>query len=120
MKTFGRWASLWLPVVVWCIFIFHLSSIPHLRFMKNNTWDFVVRKIGHMGVYGILARLIARALTGGTLASWRKIFAASLVLAVLYACTDEYHQGFVAGRHAAVEDVMIDGTGAWLALGLVP
>jgi len=111
--------ELWLPVVLWAAFIFHLSSIPHLRFLQSH-WDFLVRKIGHLGVYGILARLVARALTGSTLWSWKRIFMWSLVLTMLYACTDEWHQSFVPGRSAAVHDVLIDTAGAWLALGLKP
>jgi len=35
----------------------------------------------------------------------------ALAVAVLYAITDELHQGFVAGRHPAVVDVGIDATG---------
>ena len=35
----------------------------------------------------------------------------ALALAVLYAASDELHQGFVAGRHAAAVDVGIDATG---------
>jgi len=111
--------ALWLPVIIWAAFIFYLSSIPHLRFLPNH-WDFLVRKIGHLGVYGILARLLARALTGSTLWSWKKIFMWSLVLTMLYACTDEFHQSFVPGRSATVHDVLIDSAGAWLALGLRP
>jgi len=112
--------SLWLPVILWAGFIFYLSSVPHLRFLDNNLWDFVVRKIGHMGVFGILARLLARALMGSTLWPWKRIFAASLLLTCLYASTDEYHQSFTPGRHASAVDVAIDTAGAWLALGLRP
>ena len=32
---------------------------------------------------------------------------------VAFACTDEYHQSFVAGRSASKKDVMIDGAGAF-------
>ena len=116
-----RFLSLWLPVILWAAFIFYLSSIPHLRFLDNNLWDFIVRKIGHMGVFGILARLVARALTRkSTFWSWKKIFAASLVATCLYACTDEYHQSFTPGRHASPVDVGIDTVGAWAALGFIP
>src|ERR1700694_238428 len=111
--------SLWAPVLIWCGFIFYLSSIPHLRFVQSH-WDLLIRKIGHFGVYGILARLIARALTGSTFWPWRKIFLWSLVSTVLYACSDEYHQRSVAGRSGAFHDVVIDGAGAWFALGLTP
>jgi len=112
--------SLWLPVLIWAGFIFYLSSISYLRFSQNDLLDFVIRKIGHVGVYGILARLLARAFTGSTFWSWKRIFTCSLVASFLYACTDEYHQSYVAGRHASAQDVAIDTLGSWLALGLKP
>jgi len=40
----------------------------------------------------------------------------ALVLAVLYASTDEFHQGFVAGRHESALDVGIDAAGALIAV----
>ncbi|UYJ41604.1 MAG: VanZ family protein [Lachnospiraceae bacterium] len=36
----------------------------------------------------------------------------SWMIAVLYACTDEYHQLFVPGRSGQLRDVMIDAVGA--------
>jgi VanZ family protein len=43
----------------------------------------------------------------------------ALLLAVLYAITDEFHQSFVAGRHSSwVDALVIDGGGAAIALGL--
>jgi VanZ family protein len=110
---------LWLPVILWAGLIFWLSSIPHLRFVMA-WWDIILRKFGHLIVFGILARLIARALAGSTLWSWKKIFAWSLLLTVLYAVSDEYHQGFVPGRVPAAHDVALDSFGGWLALGLRP
>ncbi len=116
----ARLFSLWVPVLLWAGFIFYLSSASHLRFLQNDLWDFVVRKIGHFGVYGILARFLARAFAGSCYWPWKKIFAWSLILAFLYACSDEYHQSFVPGRHASTMDVSIDALGAWTALGFVP
>ena len=40
--------------------------------------------------------------------SWKKIFAAALVMTFLYACSDEYHQTFTPGRVGCVSDVMIE------------
>lgn len=114
-----RFLSLWLPVVLWAVFIFFLSSIPHLRFTLA-WWDYPLRKFGHFMLYGILARLIARAFTGSTFWPWKKIFAWSLALTICYAISDEYHQSFVPGRVAAVHDVVLDSAGGWVALGLVP
>ena len=114
-----RFLSLWLPVLVWAGFIFFLSSIPHLRFVVA-WWDLPLRKAGHFLVFAILARLLARALTGSTLWSCKKIFAWSLALTFLYAVSDEYHQSFTPGRVPALHDVALDTLGGWAALGLRP
>jgi len=103
---------LWLPVLLCAALIFYLSSIPYLRFVEA-WYDLIIRKIGHMGIFGVLARLLARAFSGSTYWPWKKIFVWSLVWAFLYACSDEYHQSFVPGRGASAADVAIDT----LALG---
>ncbi len=111
--------SLWGPVLLWAGFIFYLSGIPYLR-ITEAWYDIILRKLAHMFVFGVLARLLARALSESTFWSWKRIFTWSLVLAFLYACSDEYHQSFVPGRGAAAGDVLIDTLGAWLALGITP
>ena len=100
---------LWLPVVVWAGVIFVLSAIPSLG-TGLGTWDLVLRKLAHLSEYAVLAALLWRAL-----GSHRFAFA----LAVAYAATDELHQRFVAGRHAAFRDVVIDAAGAAVGLALV-
>jgi VanZ family protein len=45
---------------------------------------------------------------GSAVAAW--------LLALLYACSDEFHQIFVAGRHASLLDIGIDAIGAAIAL----
>ncbi len=114
-----RFLSLWGPVVLIAGLIFYFSSLPNLRFVEA-WWDIILRKVGHMVVFGLLARFLARAFTGSTFWPWKKIFAVSLVLTILYACSDEYHQSFTAGRSASSMDIAIDTLGAWLALGLLP
>ena len=111
--------ALWWPVLVWAGFIFYLSGIPYLR-MTEAWYDVILRKLAHLFVFGVLARLLARALTGSTLWSWKKIFAWSLILSTLYACSDEYHQSFVPGRGSSWVDIGIDALGAWFALGIRP
>ena len=45
----------------------------------------------------------------------RRRWVLALVLAVLYALTDEFHQSFVPGRHPSLVDALvIDGAGAGL------
>ena len=101
--------SAWVPVVAWAALIFAFSAQPNLTFVPDAGLDFVVRKVGHMVVFGVLA-----------LVAWRAIarddaLAASVGMGdradVL--CTpisDELHQGFVAGRQASVVDLAIDST----------
>jgi hypothetical protein len=120
-KTFFRtFLVYWLPVLGWAGLIFYLSSIAYLRIVEGP-WDFWIRKAGHMAVYGILARLTARAFVHSIVTwSWKRIFTVSLVACALYACSDEYHQTFVQGRSGSARDVTLDTLGAWLSLGLLP
>ncbi len=104
----------WLPAIAWAGLIFAFSAQPNLRFVPDEFLDFLVRKAGHMGVFGILALLLWRAVAGTT--TRRRPWAWALALAVVYAITDELHQGGVIGRHAAAVDVGIDAAGALIAV----
>jgi VanZ family protein len=101
--------SRWLPVVVWAAVIFAFSAVPSLN-SGLGTWDFVLRKCAHMTEYAILAALAWRAL---------RSYGWAFAFAVAYACTDEFHQSFVRGRHASPIDVLIDAAGALVGLALV-
>jgi VanZ family protein len=92
---------IWAPVVLWAGLIFGLSSTPDLG-TGLGTWDLVLRKIAHFGEYAVLGFLLARAVGRDAL---------SALAGVAYAGTDELHQHFVAGRHAAFRDVAIDAAG---------
>jgi VanZ family protein len=107
----------WLPAIAWAGVIFAFSAQPNLRFVPDAGLDFIVRKAGHMGVFGILALFVWWAVAGTT--TWRWPWAWALGSSVVYAMTDEFHQGFVAGRHASVVDVGIDATGALIAVVVV-
>jgi VanZ family protein len=91
----------WAPVVLWAALIFALSSIPSLN-TGLGTWDLVLRKLAHLTEYTVLGALLARALA-------RPEFA--ILAGALYAASDEMHQHFVRGRHAAWYDVVVDTVG---------
>ncbi len=110
----GRPLAAWTPAVAWAGLIFALSAQPNLRFVPDEGLDFLIRKAGHMGVFGVLALLLWRALARTT--AWRRPWAGALALAIVYAAGDELHQGFVIGRHPSILDVGIDATGALAAL----
>lgn len=98
-----RTLTRWLPVVFWASIIFYLSAQPDLRITQNQ-WDFLLRKCAHMFFFGVLFLLTYRAL------GFRNMRIA-FCLAVGYAISDELHQRFVAGRHGAPTDVLIDTAG---------
>ena len=114
LRGSGRPLLAWVPAIAWAGLIFAFSAQPNLRFVPDAGLDFLVRKAGHMGVFGILALLLWRAVAGTT--AWRRPWAWALALAFLYAATDELHQAFVAGRHPSAVDVGIDTAGALIAV----
>ena len=101
----------WLPALAWMALIFYLSSQPDLPGPPDPLWDLVFKKAAHFVTYAILAGLLARALAprpgSATMA---------LILTVLYAVSDEFHQSFVPGRMPTARDVAIDAAGALFAL----
>jgi VanZ family protein len=110
-------AFAWLPVLAWCALIFWLSAMPSPEFSQDATWDVMIKKAGHVGIFGVLAVLVWRALTASTRLAWSRPLA--VVLVAGYAATDELHQVFTSGRHPAITDVMIDTTGAVIAVLVV-
>lgn len=106
----------WGPVIAWAALIFWFSAQANLRFAPQESVDFVVRKTGHMFVFGILAVLLWRALASGAVGRARLW---AWLLTVAYAGSDEFHQSFTRGRHPALTDVAIDAVGALIALAVV-
>jgi len=128
----------WFPVLLWMSFIFWMSTgtfsaqntsliiEPLLRFLvpsiSPETMRMVhgaIRKLGHGIEYFILGILLFRAFRNGSTETrvWRWAFS-SLLVAVLYAASDEFHQSFVSTRTASLFDVGIDTVGGILAQGV--
>jgi hypothetical protein len=104
--------------VAWAGVIFAASSRPDLRVSDDDLTDLILRKLAHMLVFGVLAVLVARAITlAGP--SRLRVLAAAWLLTLAYAASDEWHQTFVQGRAGAPRDVAIDMLGATIALVLL-
>ena len=112
-----RWLN-WLAALLWMAFLFYLSSLPKIPGPEEVLTIQLIRKSGHAVAYAILAYLDWRALQQEPYFEGRSIKWAWL-LAVFYALTDEFHQGFTPERHFTVTDVMIDASGATMAMLLV-
>ncbi len=75
------------------------------------------RKLAHLMEYAILAILAARAFRGSPRPALReRWFLVSLLLVVVYALLDEYHQSFVPSRTGTIYDSLIDSAGGLAAL----
>ncbi|HXN86679.1 MAG TPA: VanZ family protein [Candidatus Binataceae bacterium] len=117
-------ATIWLPVVVWGIVIFVMSTSvfsslntskyiePMLRWMfpmasaaTISVLHALTRKTAHFVEYGVLFWLLVRGPMAGRPYT-------AFALCVLYAFTDEGHQIFVDGRTPSLYDVALDSTGA--------
>ena len=70
-----------------------------------------LRKGAHLSIYFILGILIYCLVKEYKLDK-KKIFIISLLLCMLYACSDEIHQLFIFGRSGEIRDVLIDTFGS--------
>jgi hypothetical protein len=120
----------WLIVcLVWALWIFAssctvitrqqlvstASSATHIsQEAVSNTWQvvwWVFVKGYHVLEYTVLTLLLIAAFP-----VLRRYSLGAAGIAVVYACTDEFHQTFVPHRGGHVSDVMIDSLGVVIAL----
>ncbi len=104
-----RVVRLWLPPLVWMGLIFVVSAQPALP-SAPGPWDPFLKKTMHALAYGVLTWLYQRGLRGYR-GDDRWVRVVSVMLALAYAVSDEYHQTFVPGRNGSWVDVMVDGLG---------
>lgn len=124
----------WLAVIIWMGIIFYLShqvaadssqlSSGITEFIVNGVnsifpklnlevtqISFFIRKTAHFTAYFILGSLLLHAFWRSGVVGFRGV-GLSLMVAVLYAISDEIHQLFVPGRSGEVRDVLLDSAGA--------
>jgi VanZ family protein len=110
----------WSAVILWMGAIFVLSATPSIATPLEPLYDFTFKKLAHVTVYAILTVLLFRALRLHITHRGQALVIAMLV-AILYACSDEWHQTFVPGREGTLRDVGFDAIGAigmsmWLGI----
>lgn len=95
-----------------------ISKIFGTEFSNMDLVQFIVRKLAHFSLYAV----------GGMLIFWyvldynfsiKKKITTSFLCTFLYACTDELHQMFVAGRSCEVRDVCIDSLGGICGISII-
>jgi VanZ family protein len=112
MSKSKRFLQTWGPAIAIMLVIFTFSSRPSNALPSFGWADALVKKGGHMLGYGMLSVAYWHAL------GWRPgRQPPALLLALVYATTDEFHQSFVPGRHPSSFDILVfDGLGGLLAL----
>jgi VanZ family protein len=97
--------------------------LPHLADQHIHAVVVLVRKMAHLTEYAILTCLIWRLVRsyrdeGDPKHRWI-VARITLLAVIIYAASDEFHQLFVPSREASVRDVLIDTSGAILALSAI-
>ncbi len=104
----------WIPSLLIMAVIFTLSSLPASNLPFFGELDVLFKKSGHAIGYALLGLAYYYALPPRLASGYRWLVA--LMMALLFALSDEYHQSFVSGRTSSLRDVAIDGLGAASAL----
>ncbi len=108
----------WSALIVWMSLIFFFSHQSALPGPYNGLLDLVFKKSAHATAYAVLMFLWHQALKTTGLRGVKNL-ALALLLTLLYAISDEWHQTFVPGRNGQLADVLVDLSGALLALILL-
>jgi VanZ family protein len=105
-----RFVLYWLPLILYCLFIYIQSDYPSPERIPVFPY---VDKVLHVTAYGIMGILFYRAYQTLRLQDNIKILMfLSVVSASLYGISDEIHQSFVPFREADVADAIADMVGA--------
>jgi len=126
---------LWAAPLAWMAVIFALSTdigsterttrllLPLLRWLVPGaapdqlaTLHGLLRKVGHVAEYAVLALLWCRAIRSSRTLGPRASAWTALAAALAWALLDEWHQSTLPSRTGSVSDVALDGAGAAAAL----
>ncbi|MDQ3699281.1 MAG: VanZ family protein [Gemmatimonadota bacterium] len=104
----------WTPPVAWAAIILTITSIPGSNLGAVAPYVFPgADKLAHVGMYGVLGWLAARANgLGAGAAPGARGLAPVLMMVFAFAALDEWHQAFIPGRSADALDWLADVVGA--------
>lgn len=122
-----------IPAICMMLLIFYMSHQPGNDSMQTSNFfvDFIrnvfslsneyvdilstiIRKGAHMSEYALLAILLFYGFYH--LLYVKYTYLVTLLVTFIYACSDEFHQLFIAGRSGQFTDVLVDTSGAIIGL----
>ncbi len=127
-----KFINYYLPPLLLAVLIFILSAIPGQDYpdLTAGGYDYsnITNFIAHIIEFGLLAFLTLRAIDpptkifGGRASQNKKLSLRAkvficLILLLLFAASDEWHQHFVPGREVRLSDWLMDALGVLAGLG---
>lgn len=83
----------------------------------TSVLQFLTRKAAHTVAYMVLGGLAFNVVRQHGM-PMRRTVAISILIPIVYAMTDEFHQRFIAGRSSELRDVLIDSTAAVIGVAI--
>ena len=83
--------------------------------LNVEKFHYLVRKNAHFFVYLVLGLLVVNGLRSSGMKGYKKIGLA-MVICVVYAMSDEFHQLFIPGRAGQIKDILIDSSGSLVGI----
>lgn len=127
----------YLPPILWVILIFVFSTssfsekvtisytervlgliLPGGHYNHVMLLSYLTRKTAHLVEYAVLAALWLRALLKRDGANYRNAILFTVLVSLMCAAADEYHQSFLPDRTAKFSDVALDLAAAALSLSI--
>lgn len=120
LRTWTDWPVIRILPAAWCMatiwWLSDRSTLPKPPGFSFEVWSI----LGHMSMFGLLGLAIWWALGMNSRLFNRERAWYAIGITTLYGVLDEFHQSFVPGRDPNILDVLVDFTGAALAVLIIP
>ena len=93
----------------------NLSKKEKIKYI--NKYVVFVRKGAHFIIYFALGLSLISLIREYMILDLKAILIA-LLIAILYACSDEFHQLFISGRSGQISDIFLDSFGSFIGISI--
>ena len=93
----------------------NLSKKEKIKYI--NKYVVFVRKGAHFIIYFALGLSLISLIREYRILDLKAILIA-LLIAILYACSDEFHQLFISGRSGQISDIFLDSFGSFIGISI--
>jgi len=106
MRRFAKYQLPWIAYAGLIIVVSSISKLPDPK-IEFEYLD----KLAHFGEYFLFFLLTYRALANIRSRRFFSVYIVSILLSIIFAALDEYHQSFVKGRQSDIYDLGADTIG---------